>query len=394
MADKTLTPQDAELTTTTTNVSPDVSSGTHSDTHSGTFSNASSGGPSAATTGTTSSYTWATELDSANVGGAASQEASANAEQAPADDETPNELAEGKQTDKEATKSKLATSAENDIEESNTTEASGNGGEDDDTEQKEPPRPMTLTEHFIELRNRLIKIFISVIVGFLVLYYFSEQLADFIYKPLVNVLPNDAENQSKIIFTGVAEGFFTHMKLAFVAGIFLTSPAIFYQIWSFIAPGLYDDEKKYILPVAFCSALFFILGGAFCYYIVFPNAFSFFMTYSKGPFQAMPGMGEYFSFALQLLVAFGLVFELPLFTFFLAKIGLVTAKMMRSFRRYFIVIAFIMAAVLTPPDVISQLLMAAPMLILYELSIFIAGAFGKKEEPVGEDDDEEDDDED
>ncbi len=266
------------------------------------------------------------------------------------------------------------------------------GAEADEDEEDAPGAPLTLTDHFRELRNRLIKIFLGVIIGFLVCWSFSDILAELLYLPLVRVLPVSGDAPSSIIFTGIAEGFFTHMKLAIVAGIFLTSPFIFYQIWSFIAPGLYDEEKKFVVPVAVCSAICFIAGGCFCYFVVFPNAFRFFMTYSDGAFKAMPSMKEYFNFTMQLILAFGMVFELPLFTFFLARIGLVTAPAMRRFRRYFIVIAFVLAAMLTPPDVISQLLMAAPMLILYELSIFIAAIFGKKAKKDEEDEKEDGDD--
>jgi sec-independent protein translocase protein TatC len=236
----------------------------------------------------------------------------------------------------------------------------------------------SLTDHFRELRVRLIRIGLGIIAGFLICWGFSDFLAEFLYLPLVRVLPAGEAVPSSIIFTGIAEGFFTHMKLAVVAGIFLVSPFIFYQIWAFIAPGLYAEEKKFLVPVAVCSAICFILGGAFCYFVVFPNAFSFFMTYSKGPFKAMPGMDEYFGFTMQLLLAFGLVFEMPVLAFFLSRFGIVSAALMRSFRRYFVVIAFILGAVLTPPDVLSQLLMAGPLLLLYELSILVAALGGKK----------------
>lgn len=261
---------------------------------------------------------------------------------------------------------------------------------DEDEADDAPEAALSLTDHFRELRNRLIKIFIGIIAGFLICWGFSNELADILYKPLVTALPS-GDTPSTIIFTGIAEGFFTHMKLAIVAGIFVMSPFIFYQIWSFIAPGLYDEEKKFVVPVAVCSAICFIAGGLFCYFVVFPNAFRFFMTYSEGPFTAMPSMKEYFNFTIQLILAFGIVFELPVFSFFLARIGLVTAAKMRRFRRYFIVVAFILGAMLTPPDVISQLLMAAPMLVLYEVSILIAAVFGKKAVAESANDDDEND---
>lgn len=263
--------------------------------------------------------------------------------------------------------------------------------EEEDEEEGEVRPAQSIFEHFRELRSRLIRIAFAIVAGFGICWFFHNQLADIVYLPLINALPEGAEKSSSIIFTGVAEGFLTHMKLAIVAGIFVMSPFIFYQVWAFIAPGLYREEKRFIVPVAISSALCFIAGGLFCYFVVFPNAFRFFMTYSDGAFQAMPSMKEYFGFTIQLMLAFGLIFEMPLFCFFLAKMGIVKASAMRRFRRYFIVIAFILGAFLTPPDPLSQMLMAGPLLILYELSILIAAAAGKKKEAAEEDDDDEDD---
>lgn len=269
---------------------------------------------------------------------------------------------------------------------------SGGGGndlEDEEDDEDDEERPgQSIFDHFRELRSRLVRIGLAIVVGFGICWFFHEQIAAIVYRPLVMVLP--ANQGSSIIFTGVAEGFLTHMKLAIVAGIFLMSPYIFYQIWAFIAPGLYSEEKRFIIPVAMSSGLCFIAGGLFCYFVVFPNAFRFFMTYSEGPFQAMPSMKEYFGFTMQLMIAFGLIFEMPLFCFFLARMGLVKAAAMRRFRRYFIVIAFIVGAFLTPPDPLSQFLMAAPLLTLYELSIIIVSLAGKKEEAPDPDDEEDD----
>lgn len=263
--------------------------------------------------------------------------------------------------------------------------------DDDDADEDEDERPaQSIFDHFRELRTRLVRIAIAIVVGFGICWGFHEQIAAIVYHPLVSALPPG--ESSSIIFTGVAEGFLTHMKLAIVAGIFLMSPFIFYQIWAFIAPGLYSQEKRFILPVAISSGLCFVAGGLFCYFVVFPNAFRFFMTYSEGPFTAMPSMKEYFGFTMQLMIAFGLIFEMPLFCFFLAKMGLVRAAAMRRFRRYFIVIAFILGAFLTPPDPLSQFLMAGPLLLLYEISILIAALAGKKEEAAPDEDDDTDED--
>ncbi len=272
----------------------------------------------------------------------------------------------------------------------------GKGGEEDKEEgetndadaEERGDRPMTLRDHLVELRRRMARAFLAVVLGFCACYPFAEQIFNFLLAPLQKAMPPD----SRFIFTSPPEAFFTYMKAAFVVGIFVSCPLIFYQLWAFIAPGLYKEEKVYVLPVAFFSALFFISGGAFCYFVAFPFAFQFFMSYYTANILPMPKMDESFSFVLQLLLAFGLVFELPLFVFFLSRLGLVTAAWLRKIRRYAILVNVIVAAVLTPPDVMSQMLMAGPLLLLYEISILIAAVFGKKKpEPDPEEDDEEDD---
>lgn len=235
-------------------------------------------------------------------------------------------------------------------------------------------KSMGLLDHLGELRQRLVRSVIFAAIGFAICWGFVDQLFDIIMHPLLAVLPDGTHAQ----YTTLPEAFFTRMEIAFVAGLFLASPAIFYQIWAFVAPGLYDDEKKYIIPIAFLSAVFFIAGGLFCYFIVFPFAFNFFISYSTPEIVMTPKISDYLSFVLKLIFAFGIIFEMPIFTLFLARLGILSAAMMRRFRKYAIVIIFILAAILTPPDVISQLLMACPMLILYELSIGVAVIFGRK----------------
>lgn len=181
----------------------------------------------------------------------------------------------------------------------------------------EEERPMTLLEHLGELRKRLVRGFLAILIGFFACYGFAQQLFYYLSLPLLKVMPAD----SKFIYTGVAEGFFVDMKVAFVAGVFVACPFLFYQIWAFIAPGLYEEEKKYIIPLALSSALFFILGGVFCYFGVFPFAFEFFMSYSTDNIVAMLSIDEYLSFALKMVLAFGLIFEMPLFSFFLARMA-------------------------------------------------------------------------
>lgn len=256
--------------------------------------------------------------------------------------------------------------------------ASSGGALQHTTPEEEPapePRAMTLLDHLNELRIRLVRCLIAVAVAFTLCYSFAEKLFDLLMQPLVKAMPPD----SKLIFTALPEAFFVYMQVGLVAATFVASPYIFFQIWAFISPGLYDEEKKSAIPVAICSAAFFIGGAAFCYFQVFPYAFEFFMGFATDRILPMPSLSEYLGFALKMLLAFGLIFEMPLFAFFLAKIGLVTAGMMRRGRKYAILAIFIVAAILTPPDVFSQTLMACPMLVLYEISILIAAAVGRKD---------------
>ena len=245
-----------------------------------------------------------------------------------------------------------------------------------DLPKKEEPKEesMTLMDHLNELRRCLTKACIAVLVCFTGTWVVVDPIFNALVDPLLNVLPAG----SHAMYTTLPEGFFTRMFIAFVVGLFVASPVIFYQIWSFIAPGLYDEEKRYIVPIAFLSALFFIGGGLFCFFIVFPFVFTFFISFATESIVAMPKVSDYLDFVLKLLIAFGLIFEMPLFAFFLSRLGIVTAKSMRSFRKYAVLLIFIVAAILTPPDVVSQLLMAGPMILLYELSILIAALFGKE----------------
>ena len=273
------------------------------------------------------------------------------------------------------------------------TETNDDNGDDDDSDDDddELDQPMTLREHLLDLRKRVTRAFLLVIVGFCVCYPFASEMYSLLMLPVKAAMP--AGSVHTFVFTSPAEALFTELAVAFLGGVLLTCPMIFYQFWAFIAPGLYDEEKRYIVPIALSSALLFLLGVSFCYFVAFPFAFDFLLSYSKGDVQAMLKVSDTFSFVVQLLLAFGLIFEFPLIIFFLARFGLVTADLMRRMRRYAIIINVIIAAVLTPPDVISQMLMAVPLLLLYELSIFIAAAFGKKTPPKEEDDDEDDEEE-
>ena len=279
---------------------------------------------------------------------------------------------------------------DDDEEEEDEEEDDDEDEEEEEEEDSDLGRPMTLRDHLNELRKRVTWAFLWVIVGFIACYPFAEELFKLLLAPLTKVLPS----AGRLIYTSPPEAFFVYMKVAFVAGLFVTSPLVFYQIWAFVAPGLYKEEQVDIVPIAFFSALCFICGGAFCYFVAFPFAFEFFMSYSTDIIVAMPALDETLGFVLQLLLAFGLIFELPLFVFFLARLGIVTAAMMRKFRRYAILANVIIAAILTPPDVMSQMLMAGPLLLLYELSVLIAAFFGKKtEEPAKEEEDDEEEEE-
>ncbi len=226
---------------------------------------------------------------------------------------------------------------------------------------------MSFTEHLEELRNRLIKILIAVAAGFVVSYFFSKQLFYFLSLPLLEVLPK----QNSLIFTALPEAFFTYLKISLFAGIFLVSPYIFYQIWKFISPGLYSEEKKYVFPFVVLSTLFFLTGASFGYFVVFPFGFKFFIGFQSEYIKALPSLKQYLGFAMKLLFAFGTIFEMPVIMYFLAKIKVINSRLLTKNRKYTVVLIFVVAALLTPPDVFTQVLMALPLIILYELSIWV-----------------------
>jgi len=241
---------------------------------------------------------------------------------------------------------------------------------------------MPFTAHLEELRWRLIVSFIAVSIGFLLSYGFKETIFDILMRPLISVMGHG----DKMIFTNLPEAFFTYLKVSFLSGIMLASPVIIFQIWMFIAPGLYHEERKLILPFVFLSTLFFVGGALFGYFVVFPYGFQFFLSFASENIQALPSMKEYLSFSSKLLLAFGIVFELPLFITLMARMGLVTPTYLKQNRKYAILLFFVGAAIITPPDVITQIMMAFPLMLLYELSIFGAKIFQRKPlEPTDED---------
>jgi sec-independent protein translocase protein TatC len=245
---------------------------------------------------------------------------------------------------------------------------------------------MPFTEHLVELRKRLIICIVSVAVGFLISYGFKEAIFGWLMRPMIAALPEGGTQ--KLIYTGPVEALMTYLKVSLIGGIGLATPVLLYQFWAFVAPGLYTHERRYLYPVLISSTLFFLGGAAFGYYLVFPFGFQFFTSFANEYITPMITTREYLSFSVKFLLAFGLIFELPLVTFIFAKIGIINNKFLRKQRKYAVVIIFIIAAVLTPtPDAFNQFMMAAPMLILYEMSVWIAHFFGRKEavvEPINQ----------
>ena len=239
--------------------------------------------------------------------------------------------------------------------------------------------------HLEELRKRLIICAIAVGAGFVLCYFFSEQMFRILVLPLKSNMPEG----DRLIFTNLPEMFFVYIKTAFIGGILLSSPLLFYELWMFVAPGLYHKEKKYVIPFVICSTILFVGGALFGYFVVFPFGFKFFLGFANDTIQALPSAKQYFSFAIKLLFAFGVVFELPVVSFFLSKVGLVTPELLKAKRKYALLLTFVLAAILTPPDVVTQMMMAGPLIILYEISILIS-RMARSKKAGGEESQEED----
>jgi len=240
----------------------------------------------------------------------------------------------------------------------------------DQTDEKMP-----FISHLEELKTRLVRSLIAIGICFVACYCVKETLFTFLTLPLVAVLPDN----SSMIFTSLPEAFFTYLKVSFFASIFLASPYVLYQIWRFIAPGLHQSEKKYMVPFVTFSTIFFVGGSLFAYYVVFPFGFKFFIGFGNDVIRPMLTLREYLSFSMKLLIAFGVIFELPIFMFFLAKIGMVSSKMLVKKRKYAILLVFVVAALFTPPDIVTQGLMALPLMLLYEISVWVVKAGEKKD---------------
>ncbi len=237
--------------------------------------------------------------------------------------------------------------------------------------------------HITELRSRLIHSFIFLFVFFIFCYFFAEYLYGFLVEPYAKAVKNDSIER-RLIFTALQETFLTYLKVAFFASFFVTSPFILIQIWKFIAPGLYHHEKIAIMPYLVITPILFFLGGALVYYLVMPLAIKFFLSFeSTGlatnlPIQLEAKVNEYLSLVMKLIFAFGLSFQLPVVLSLLARVGVVDSEYLKSRRKYVVVIIFAAAAILTPPDPITQIGLAIPLLILYELSIFSVMLIEKK----------------
>jgi sec-independent protein translocase protein TatC len=230
------------------------------------------------------------------------------------------------------------------------------------------------TSHLDELRKRLIVCFITVEAGFVLSYAFKEKLFDILAHPLVRVM----KEGDTLIFTGLPEAFFTYLKVSFLSGLMIASPVVIYEFWMFVAPGLYKHERRMMAPIVALSSLFFVGGALFGYFLVFPWGFRFFLGFATETIRPMPSMREYLGFSAKLLLAFGLVFELPLVITFLAHLGIVSVGFLTKNRKYAVLLIFTLAAILTPPDVVTQIMMAVPLMALYELAIIGARIFGRK----------------
>lgn len=229
-----------------------------------------------------------------------------------------------------------------------------------------------LIEHLIELRQRLVWAVVALFIAFLFSFYFADEIFGILVQPLTDAFP---PGEGKLVYTKLYEAFFVEIKVAMFAAFFLAFPIISNQLWAFVAPGLYSNEKKAFLPFLFATPILFTAGAALAYFVVMPTAFRFFLGFEGevgGMTQeALPAMGDYLSLVMQFILAFGICFQLPVLLLLLNRAGLVTREQLKGLRRYMVVGAFVLAAILTPPDIVSQFLLGIPLILLYEASLAI-----------------------
>ncbi|MFQ5629897.1 MAG: twin-arginine translocase subunit TatC [bacterium] len=245
-----------------------------------------------------------------------------------------------------------------------------------------PPKnekEMTFLEHLEELRWRLVRSIIAIVVGSVIAFIFKTEILDFLIYPFseaAKLASEDVSNgfvsDTKLIYLAPTEAFMVYIKLALFAGLFISSPYIFYQLWKFIAPGLMENEKKYVPYFVFFSTFFFLAGAFFCYFVVIKIGLHFLLSFQTENLEANFAIKEYLKFVTLMILTFGIVFEMPILSYFLTRVGLLTPKFMREKRRFGIIAIFALAAIMTPPDPFSQVALALPLVVLYEFSIWVS----------------------